>query len=764
MTGLFSFFRQRLPFFGLLLAGGGGILAADFAGWPSLVFFATSLFFLAGTFLRVGGPWIFLSVACAFACVHIWQTRESPSHRLAELVGTQRLLASATGTVCSDPTPYGTSRDRFLLQIDHLDMGGYSWNPSAAVAVVVPSPAPARGDRVRVTGSLRQIEPPRNPGEFDAKAWMARCGVWCSLEVGATTDVEILDAVSACSIFSIAKRCLRWMEGTLRLGIADDPIVCDLLVGMVLGVTSSIPDVLLEEFRGTGTYHIFSVSGLHVGMIGLILWQALRMAGVGRRWTVAIIIPALFFYALLTGWKPSSLRAAVMSAIFLIGMTSSRRPVPFNSLCAAAFLILVQWTNELFNPGFQLSFLVVAAILLFAAPLHELIRRRWLPDSFVPRQIWTTWQKHSAVAVEKLGGLAAVSMAAWAGSLPLTLYYFHMVSFSALPANMVIVPLAFVIMVTAVFALAGGVFWTTLAAIFNNANWVFCHLLLGVVHVMSCLPGSFVYLGAPAPAPLTVTVFDLGAGGSAGIRFDGNLWLLDCGSKRQCNSVLQPWLRSCGKAGPDGLLLTHGDARHIGGAMALVESNPPGILVDSVLDDRSPQRGLLHKRLQELHIPKSLARAGDTFRISRSAALKVLYPPAGIARNTADDKALVVRLDSGKTRMLFLSDAGPSTIDWLLKNAASELPADILIKGAHRSGLPVDTAFIDAVRPRMVVCTAAHFPASEQLDASWVSLVESRGIRIFRQDLSGAVTIQVRPSHFQASGFFDGSTFSSAVD
>jgi len=63
--------------------------------------------------------------------------------------------------------------------------------------------------------------------------------------------------------------------------------------------------------------------------------------------------------------------------------------VPVNSLCAAGFLILVQWTSELFNPGFQLSFLVVLAILRWAVPLHEAIRRHVHPDPFAPRQLWT---------------------------------------------------------------------------------------------------------------------------------------------------------------------------------------------------------------------------------------------------------------------------------------------------------------------------------------------------------------------------------------
>ncbi len=763
MSDIFPFLRQRLPFLGLLLAAISGILFSDLVSWPGAVFCAAAGGFLVAGFLPVRGPWILLSVACAFACVHVWQVRESTSGRLADLVKDGRFLVVAKGVVTSDPAPYGAARERFTMRVERLEMKGDILRPSASVAVVVPAPAPAEGDRVSVTGSIEVIAPPRNPCEFNAKAWMAQCGITCQIEVATNGDLSIDRKAPAYSLISMANRSRQWMEQTLRTGISDDPVVCDFLAGMVLGVTASIPDTLQQEFRNTGTFHLFSVSGLHVGMIGLILWQALKIAGLSRRRAVVAIIPALFFYALITGWKPSSLRSAVMSAIFLIGMTSSRQPIPINSLCAAAFLIIVQWTNEIFSPGFQLSFLVVAAILLLALPLHDLIRRHCHPDPFVPRQLWSDWQKRAWEAVENLGVLASVSLAAWVGSLPLTLLYFHLVSFSALPANLLIVPLAFVIMVTAVLALVGGLFWETLAAIFNNANWVFSKLLLGIVHLMSCLPASFLYVGSPAPAPVTVTVFDFGAGGAAGIESDGKVWLLDCGPKWQFEGVVMPWLHSRGKSTPDGLVLTHGDARHIGGAAELIETDPPGVVVESVLDDRSSQRHQIKKRLEELRIPKSLHRAGDSVRISKDATLKVLYPPAGILRDVADDKAFVVRLDTAGGRILFLSDAGPPTLEWLLNNAAPELIADILVKGAHRSGIPMDTAFADAVQPRLIVSTAASFPESEHLDDRWISLIESRGIRVFRQNVTGAVRIDLRQSGFQASGFFDGSRFSAPL-
>lgn len=721
-----------------------------------MVFLVGAVVFLCAGTVLPRGPWIFAAVACAFACVHVWQTRESASWRLAREMGEGRQLVQAVGEVVSEITPHGGTRERFIMRVDALEMGGKSFRPYAGVAVLMPVPGPARGDRIRVVGSLQVIDPPGNPGEFDARAWMAGKGVTCELELAWSGDLVIEKKASPYALWTLPDHCREWMEKTLREGISGDPVVCDLLAGMVLGVTSGMPDSLQQEFRNTGTYHLFSVSGLHVGMIAVILWQILKLTGIGRGRAVMVIIPALFFYALLTGWKPSSVRAAVMSAIFLIGMTSLRQPVPFNSLCAAAFLILTQWTGELFNAGFQLSFLVVASILLLALPLHRLIRKQWHPDPFVPRQLWTRWQRWGVAGVETVGGLVAVSLAAWVGSFPLTLFYFHLVSFSALPTNIVIVPLAFVIMATACLALLGGVVSGTLAAIFNNANWLFAKLLLGIVHVAAGFPGSSFYVGSPASAPVVVTVFDFGAGGATGIESGGKVWLLDCGSKWHLDGVIMPWLHSRGKSTPDGMLLTHGDARHLGGALELIENEPPGVLVDSMLDDRSPVRGALHRRLAELGLPKSLCRTGDSLKIADKAVMHIVFPPPGLARDKADDKALVVRLDAGRCRVLFLSDSGPFTQEWLLENARPELRADVIVKGTHGSGMTLDTAFVDAVGAKVIVTTGAPFPESEVPSEDWIALMERRGIRVFRQDLSGAVTMEMHPSFFQATGFRDG--------
>lgn len=743
-----------------MAAAASGIAFAACVPLSSAVFLATCLGALLLWAVRHRTAWTLLATAAAFAAAQTWQTRESPAHALAAHLAGKRVLATAAGIVSDEPAAFGASRIRFTLAVRTLGISGSTLSAPAEIVVVARPPAPGRGDWVRATGSLQAIPPPRNPCEFDARGWMALRAITCEMDVAAPADLVVDSKASGFSLPAIARQCRGWMEKTLRVGIADDPVICDLIAGMVIGVTSSIPDALQQDFRNTGTFHLFSVSGLHVGMIGVMLWQVLKTVGAGRRASVAIIIPALFFYVLITGWKSASLRSAVMSAIFLIGIGASRRPVPINSLCAAGFLILAGWTNELFNPGFQFSFLVVAAILLLAGPLHDGFRRICHPDPFLPRQLWTRGQQWSAGAAESFGGLVSVSLAAWIGSFPLTVGYFHIVSFSALPANLVIIPLAFAIMTAAVLALLGGLFWGPLAAIFNNANWAFTKILLAAVQAGSSLPGSYVYFGAPASAPTTITVFDFGEGGAAGIESGGRLWLVDCGPRRQLAGVIEPWLHSRGRSAPDGLVLTHGDARHIGAALDLVGRERPGMIVESPLNDRSPLRGKLHKEIEARGIPKSIRWSGDRIALAGDASLHILHPPTGLLRSEADDKVLVARLDAGKTRVLFLSDAGPATEQWLLANRRDDLRADILIAGRHRSGLPIDSAFLTAIRPLLVVRSASSDARDEPMDARLAETLAARGIQLFSLDRTGAVTIGIFPGRFRASGYFDRSEFS----
>jgi len=702
---------------------------------------------------------VYAAVAFLFAALQTVQTRESSAARLSEKLGGVPQVARIEGIVRTEPTVSKSGKSRFVLEARKIEIDGEKVDLPSDILAVVPSGTPALEDTVRLAGSLRPISPPRNPGQFNAKRVMELRGITCELVATSARDLEITSPAAGLSLPRLAASCRKWMESTLHEGISSNPLVCNLLAGIVLGATSDIPETLQDEFRQTGTFHLFSVSGLHVGMIALLLWQAFRIFGASRGVATCVIIPALFFYALLTGWKPSSVRAATMTAIFLIGMASGRQSIALNSLCAAAFLILLQSTNELFNPGFQLSFTVVAAILLVAGLLQERIRAGMEPDPFIPVSLWTTWQKKCHETAGHTASLLAVSLAAWIGSLPLTVFYFHMVSLSALVANLLVVPLSFLIMATAVLSLAGGLASAALAGIFNNANLAFTKILLLIIQAAASLPGSFVPIAWQA-GPAALTVFDCGSGGATAVQSGGRLWLIDCGSRWDFENVVTPWMRSTGHWSPDSLVLTHGDADHIGGVASLLDTNALPRIIDSPLQDRSPVRRRLHAAVAASNLPISKAQAGDRLEISPSMTLQILHPPPDLVAATADDKSLVALLESSTTRALILSDAGPSTFEWLLQNQRSAIAADILIVGRHHSGVPPEASFLRAVNPSLVVATAAGFPSNEPIDEQWASMVEGLGIHLFRQDRTGAAMIRLEKEGFVATGFLNGETFS----
>jgi competence protein ComEC len=562
--------KQRIPFLSLLTLAVCGIALAEHTAAPSLLWLTatliTSAIFFAAQRRMVFG----VLVICAFATLHVWRSDESQAALFAEWLGSDREAAEVRGIVVSEPRVLSPRNSSLEVRVSHQRLGSRELAPAFVMRVDWPGPPPWYGDEVLLRGTLSRIEPPRNPGEFDFAAWSARQRIFTRLQVAHPNDAQIVRHNRGNPLVSLALGTRAWLRQTLTEGV-NDPTVSELLVAMVLGDVSSLPERIQEEFRGTGTFHLFSVSGLHVGMIAVLLWYLFKVFRVPRPHAAGWIIPILFFYVLMTGLKAASVRSALMAAIVLAGLMANRKAVLFNNLCAAGFLILLAESNQLFNPGFQLSFCVVAAIMLVAGPLASSLATPFRPDPFVPERLLSAPRRFVARESQRLCSLVAVSMAAWLGSLPLTIGYFHLVSITALPANTLAVPLSFAIMAVSMLSLGSGLVSVWLAAIYNQTNWLLAKALLATVHAFASLPGSFFYVRLPdPPSPLVeVVVFDFGAGGAAWIGARGQDWLIDSGPAASYDSVLLPFLRSRGLRTLDGFLLTHGDAGHIGSAVEL---------------------------------------------------------------------------------------------------------------------------------------------------------------------------------------------------
>jgi competence protein ComEC len=198
------------------------------------------------------------------------------------------------------------------------------------------------------------------------------------------------------------------------------------------------------------------------------------------------------------------------------------------------------------------------------------------------------------------------------------------------------------------------------------------------------------------------------------------------------------------------LLLTHGDAAHIGGTAAMLRALQPREVVDTAAPDRSPVHRRLVAQLQEREIRPRIAAAETEVRLGRDVTARLLFPPAKFKAKTADDQAIVLQLAIAKKwRVLLMSDSGEDTEKLLLANGA-DLRSDILIKGQHHSGRSGTPEFLDAVQPKLIVASSRAFPESERIKDEWVESVTSRGIRLFRQDETGAVTLRFFDKRWEA--------------
>jgi competence protein ComEC len=750
----------RVPFLPLVAAAAAGCLAGQFLAFEPGPVVAVAVGLLAGAWIFAGRvPRAAIVVLCggivaAFAAMHAWREHGSAAEEMAA-AWPGPVVTDVRGVVAGVPREFSEDRSAFPVRARWVSFPGWSGAVDMPVQVGWRGAVPSPGDHVFARGSWSAFPPPRNPGAFDLARWMAGRGLYAGVSVSSPKDAHIEQAGPVFSPLRAAQTARRWIEGALTRGLDPDSRQAHIILAMTLGDTRPLEEALLEGFRGTGTFHLFSVSGLHVGMIGLILWFMLSTAGLPRTLIVAVVIPALFFYALVTGWKPASVRAAVMASFVLVGLVAGRPPVVLNSLLAAAFFLLLFNTRELFNPGFQLSFSVVAVLIVFCGPLTAWIGRPFEVDPFIPRRIHTVWERWRMWMVRRIAPLAGVAVAAWAGSAALTLGYFHLISFSAVPANMLCVPLAFCVMAVAMLSLVSAPLVPAVSSLFNHANWVFATALVGIVESFAAIPGSYVHVPARPwiNHPTTLTLLDFGPGAGALLEARGRAWMVDCGPARDHDGTLLPFLRSRGVNRLDGLILTHGDAAHIGAAADLESFCRPRAVYESALDDRSPVRRRLRGMLAGAGRPAQRLVRGDRLPVTEGVSLHVVFPPDEIRSEYADDKALVLRLGAHGHRILLLSDAGPPTIAWLLEHAPEDLACDVLVKGKHHSGLAMDSAVLDAASPRALVVTAAAFPSSEHLPEETVRAAARRGIALHRQDRTGAVTIRLPPGNLSLEPF-----------
>lgn len=657
---------------------------------------------------------------------------------------------------------------------------------------------PEHGREFRFSGRLRPLEGPLAPGGFDAgKYFFRQCGALVQLEVEPGDRWKATGRLQGSALVRWAGRARNWMEGALRHRLREsDEEMVRVVLAMTLGMREDAPEELEESFRRSGTLHVFAVSGLHVGIVAGVFLLLCRSTGVPGRWAVAAVVPLVIFYAVLTGMRPSAMRAALMLSIFLAGYALLQRSRLLNSLGFAGLCLLVFDTQEIFLPGFQLSFAVLLAIGLLAEPLHRRLHGPLAVDAFVPRKFVSGWRRSADGVAQGVCGAVAVSTAAWVGSVGLLAWHFQGVAAAGLLANPFLVLVAAGIVTFAVVSAlcAGlGLGWAT--ALLNWANVGLATWLAGMVGFFSSLPGAYwhVDLGGVPAEERAWTVEGRKAeaetgdgsgedGGRApsfelavmGVRGEGaglltwrgekgtpRHWLVDSGGLRTYQRQVLPLLRSRGVNRLEGMVLSHGDIGHLGAAARALERFRPRVLAESALPNRSHAYPGVLRAVEERPLERLALEGGQVIEWGGGLRCRVFYPPAGERRghSLADDRSLVLRFEQGTgenaLRVLHSFDAG-FAVEMELLESGADLSADVWVRGQHTRSPSGSERWLDAVAPRAVITGNAGFPAYERIPEEWRKRMEARGIRLFDLDRCGTVFVRARDGELGVESFRPG--------
>lgn len=678
-------------------------------------------------------------------------------------------------------------------------------NVSAKLLVRFHDLQPLRyGKHLTLTGILRQPQSQRNPGGFDYRAYLAR------QKVSGIIEHQGLLQIGEQSGFLP----LRWIE-TLRLkteriidsaysGLETPPtrLNAQLLKGVLLGKRSDLPTETLDIFRNSGTFHVLAVSGLHVGLVAMFCYLGLSIFRMPKKMLSFLTILVVVIYACLVGFRPSVFRATLMAILFLFATIIDRDADIYNLLAVAALVLLLINPTQVWDVGFQLSFVAVAAIVYLVPKMERPLRKLWeQPESVdVP-----TFVRYKNRAVKWLILSYLVTFAAQIGTGPLIAYHFY----RAYPLGIIVGPFAVglvsLIVGVGMVSVCIGFIWLPLAkllALVNHViififleligifgqNWgiiklaptfgiiiVYMAMILGITHwrqaykhwrMASLIALSVVAIWVWDSALhekgrlLEVITLDVGQGDAAIVRLpDRRTILIDGGiqhtyfdvkKNRQVDydvgkRIIEPYLDANSIRELDLVVLTHPDLDHGGGLGHILQNYKVKHILgisDKTIDSQT------HRRLRsiaiERNIPYSFRYKGE-IEMTADVKLNLLHPIDETSTNLMDedknDDSLVLKVSYGEVDILFTGDIESKAETRLIKSQ-QDLRSEVLKVPHHGSRSSSSARFLDMVQPKYAIFSLGKNNRYQLPHAEVITRYQERNCVQLRTDQLGAIGLK----------------------
>ena len=573
------------------------------------------------------------------------------------------------------------------------------------------SPPPvAAGAVLDVRGRLRPVPPHAAHDRIrGAHAWLS-------------VDRLVVVAASRAGGGGAIDRLRTDAEQALGNGLPDREEA--LARGMVLGQDDALDPELRDQFRRSGLAHLVAASGSNVMLLAALALPLAAFAGLGLRARLVAVLGLIAVYVPLAGAGPSIQRAGVMGAAGLVAVLAGRPAARWYALLIAACATLLVNPRARADPGWQLSFAAVIAIMALTPALRDRLRRAGVPRPLAE------------------GG--ALTIAATLGTAPLSAHHFGQVSLAALPANLLALPAVAPVMWLGAIAIAAGMVVPAVATACGVLAAAPLAYLEWLARACAALPGAAVDvpLGSPvalvvvyaAPAALVahrrvralalrwlplvlaacaalwlarpvvrppdgvrISFLNVGQGDATLLQDGAHAVLVDTGPP---DGGVLAQLRRAGVTALDILVVTHAQADHEGGAAAVLRAMPVGVVVDGGIPTAPGPGRALPTLAAQRGAAVVVPRSGMRLRAGRWS-LRVLWPPprARLAPG-GDPNALpvVAVATAGRLDVALTADAETPVTAAILRE-----PAEVLKVAHHGSadaGLP---ALLARLRPRIAV-------------------------------------------------------------
>jgi competence protein ComEC len=763
--------------------------------------------------LALAGLWV-CAGGLGGAYHHGWRNN-FPADDIGNLASVEPRLVRVRGTLDDEPSIRRHSKVDALfarpradstacvLAINEIEWGA-SWSPASGRARLTVEGAMTNvhvGDEVEVTGWLFEPAGPMNPGESDLASRLRDQRIRAELRVQHSSDGIVRLNPGSWGI----RRALVGLRGWGERGLSNvDSSEAPVASALLLGDTNAMSADEWDRYVRTGVIHVLAISGQHLVILGAFLWFALRLLGVRRKPAAIIVAATLLTYALMTGGRPSAMRAAVIACAVCAGFLLRARPLPANTLALAWLVVLGINPTDIFTAGFQLSFLCVA-VLFWGMP-------RWFP----PRELTplealveesrSLPERMLRGSLRLIGRAYLITLVLGIATAPLIAYWQNLVS----PAGLVIGPPAILLttialisgflliilwplgplaaplawsaglslsmcdwLVDAAVRFPGGCWyvgsvplWWVIGFYAIGGAWLLSNGLerIEIVRLRSrrafpillCIwivAGLLTGLVRTDSDELRVTFVAVDHGGCTVIETpEGRVLLYDAGAisgpsvtRRQ----IAPFLWSRGIRRIDEVFLSHADLDHFNGLPTLLDRFSVGqiTMTPTFADKSTPGVQSAIAAIERHGVAVRIARAGDRFTRG-GLTLDVLHPPADGPEGVENVRSMVLLLQHRGHTILLTGDLESEGVEHLKTRSA--LAVDILQTPHHGSGAPAE-ALKGWVQPRLVVS------AQGRTDAGKAEVVYSRqGIPYWATWPNGAITIRSHSTGLVAETFATG--------